>query len=77
MTLYLKISIIGAYILVLIGAMFLQSLSCHAEDNSVKLSAYVVEKKGFQTINDFDFSSVNVEYPVPLALDKNLLKFNI
>lgn len=62
MNLYLKISIIGAYILVIIAVMSLQAVNCRAEENSVRLSAYVVEKKGVQTINDFDFSTVDDIY---------------
>ena len=35
---------------------------CRAEN--VILSAYVVAPKGAQTINDFDFRTVNIDYAV-------------
>lgn len=60
MNLYLKISVVGFYVLVSLVAMFLQISNCQAEDSSIQLSTYVVETKGVQTINDFDFSTVNI-----------------
>lgn len=77
MNLYYKIGVAGVCIVVAAFAVFAQIDGCRAGGNSIQLSAYVVPKVGPQTINDFDFSTVNVKYPVPLALDKNSLNFNI
>lgn len=77
MNLYHKISIAGVCIVVAAFAIFAQIDGCRAEGNSIQLSAYVVPKVGPQTINDFDFSTVNVEYPLPLALDQNSLRLSI